>query len=66
MKILLYVTRHGQVDWNEKGIINGQLNSPLTQKGIDASITTGKALKQVDFTKVRSSSKSCFVYNNYI
>lgn len=29
----IYLLRHGQTEWNRKGILQGQLDSPLTEKG---------------------------------
>ena len=34
-KIIFYLVRHGQTEWNVEQRIQGQLDSPLTEKGID-------------------------------
>lgn len=34
METVLYLVRHGETEWNRKGILQGQLNSSLTAEGI--------------------------------
>lgn len=50
-----YLVRHGQTEWNEKGIVQGQLDSPLTKKGVKQAKDLGEKLKGIDFDLVYSS-----------
>lgn len=50
-----YVVRHGQTEWNVKGVVQGQSNSPLTQAGIKQAKETGKKLKNIQFAAIFSS-----------
>lgn len=34
METTLYILRHGETEWNRKGLLQGQLESPLTKEGI--------------------------------
>lgn len=34
METMLYLVRHGETEWNRKGVLQGQLNSNLTPEGI--------------------------------
>lgn len=51
----LYVTRHGQTEWNIEGRMQGHKDSPLTQKGIDNAKLLHKHLMDVRFDCVYSS-----------
>lgn len=51
----LYVTRHGQTEWNVERRMQGHGDSPLTQKGIDNARLLGKRLMDVKFDHVYSS-----------
>ena len=55
MKILFYIVRHGETDYNIQGRLQGQLDLPLNQNGINVGILTGKALCDVKFDRVISS-----------
>ncbi|HBF75970.1 MAG TPA: histidine phosphatase family protein [Lactobacillus sp.] len=48
-KLSLYVVRHGQTYFNIYNKLQGWSNSPLTQKGIDGAVATGKRLADVHF-----------------
>ncbi len=52
----LYITRHGQTEWNIIGRMQGWNDSPLTLRGINNAISLGKHLKEVKFDEVYSSS----------
>lgn len=50
-----YIVRHGETEWNVKGILQGQKDSPLTKQGIEQAKETGKALKKIKFDQIYSS-----------
>ena len=54
----LYLVRHGETEWNVKGIIQGQLNSNLTEKGIEQAKKTGDELKDIKFDMIFSSDST--------
>lgn len=51
----LYIVRHGQTEWNVLEKFQGQLNSPLTEAGIEKVRKTAEELKNVVFSKVYTS-----------
>ncbi|OGM11328.1 hypothetical protein A2Z22_05070 [Candidatus Woesebacteria bacterium RBG_16_34_12] len=53
----IYLARHGQDEDNEKGILNGRRDYPLTQKGIEQAQDLAKKIKNagINFDKVYSS-----------
>ena len=53
--IMLYVLRHGQVDMNARGLVNGWNGDGLNKTGLAQAQTAGKELQQVDFRKVLCS-----------
>jgi broad specificity phosphatase PhoE len=42
--LTLYVVRHGTTSFNEKGRLQGQIDSPLTKKGVAEAKASGKKL----------------------
>jgi phosphoserine phosphatase len=52
----LYLTRHGQTEWNLEGRLQGSMDSSLTQKGIEQALQLGKWLKGTNIDVVYSSS----------
>ena len=52
---ILYVVRHGETEWNINGIVMGQKDSPLTQKGIEQAHATAQELKDIQFDAIFSS-----------
>lgn len=40
----LYITRHGKTIWNEQGILQGSLDSPLTKEGVQKAIDLSKRI----------------------
>ena len=55
-KILkLYIVRHGETEWNVIKRFQGQLNTPLTEKGMEKLRETGKKLENVLFDEVYTS-----------
>ncbi|MBB6218841.1 putative phosphoglycerate mutase [Anaerosolibacter carboniphilus] len=52
----LYITRHGQTQWNIEKRLQGHLDSPLTEVGAQQAAWLGEALSSVDFDAVYASS----------
>lgn len=51
----LYIARHGQTEWNAKGILMGQKDSPLTDLGVQQACDLAKELANVHFDAIFSS-----------
>ena len=51
----LYIVRHGQTEWNVLEKFQGQLNSPLTEKGKDQIRNTALSLANIDFKAIYTS-----------
>ncbi|MCX6745923.1 MAG: histidine phosphatase family protein [Candidatus Parcubacteria bacterium] len=51
----LYLVRHGETEWNKNGIIQGQLDSPLTNEGIKQVQQIADELKDIHFDVIFSS-----------
>ena len=54
-EIKLYLLRHGETAWNVQKKFQGQLNSPLTENGIEKLKDTAKELMNIDFQGVYTS-----------
>ena len=46
----LYILRHGETEWNAENRMQGELNSPLTQKGEMDAARQGEILQTLDLT----------------
>jgi broad specificity phosphatase PhoE len=55
-KTTLYLTRHGETEWNAQGRIMGHLDSPLTDRGVQQAIWLRDALKDQPFAAIYASS----------
>ncbi|WP_108670380.1 histidine phosphatase family protein [Peribacillus acanthi] len=53
--IKLYVTRHGETEWNLEKRMQGWKDSPLTQKGVKNALQLGDRLQNIHFNTVYSS-----------
>lgn len=51
----IYITRHGETQWNKKGMMQGWRNSDLTEKGIENAKRLGESLKDINFDVIYSS-----------
>ena len=51
----LYIVRHGETEWNVIKRFQGQLNTPLTEKGMEKLRETGKNLENVMFEEIYTS-----------
>jgi len=54
-EVRLYIVRHGQTDFNEAGLVQGFIDSSLTDNGIDQAKRAGRALGHIFFTVAFSS-----------
>ncbi|QBP42799.1 histidine phosphatase family protein [Paenisporosarcina antarctica] len=54
--LTLYITRHGQTEWNVQSRMQGWADSPLTATGVSAAIQLGKRLQDVPLHAVYSST----------
>lgn len=63
----LYVTRHGETEWNRQNRLQGHQNSPLTEAGISQARLLGEYLQDVPFVKMISSpSKRALQTTDYL
>lgn len=56
MKKTLYIMRHGQTLFNQRGKIQGDCDSPLTQLGIEQAISAKSYLDKIDFDHLYCST----------
>ena len=51
----LYIIRHGETEWNTKRLLQGHLDSPLTEAGVAQVSARAAELKDVHFDAIFSS-----------
>lgn len=51
----LFITRHGETEWNRQGRMQGWKNSDLTEKGILNARKLGESLKNIEFECIYTS-----------
>lgn len=51
----IYFVRHGETDWNDAGLIQGQIDNPLNEKGRRQAEEVANGLGDVEPTKIYSS-----------
>lgn len=51
----IIIVRHGQTEWNIRGIRQGHLDSPLTERGLAQAKALGQRLGRENFTTLYSS-----------
>lgn len=51
----IYLTRHGETEWNEKKLVQGHTDIPLNNKGVKQAKQLGKELENIHFNTVFSS-----------
>ncbi len=56
--MLMYITRHGQTDWNVETRLQGQSDIPLNDTGRAQAVTCGEALKSVGIELIITSPLS--------
>ncbi|NWQ40680.1 histidine phosphatase family protein [Bacillus sp. EB106-08-02-XG196] len=54
--ITLYITRHGETEWNREKRMQGWLDSNLTENGIKNAVCLGERLKEIELTAIYSST----------
>ncbi|ALF11160.1 histidine phosphatase family protein [Parageobacillus thermoglucosidasius] len=54
--VTLYLTRHGETEWNVKKRMQGWQDSPLTEKGRQDAVRLGKRLETVDLAAIYTST----------
>jgi broad specificity phosphatase PhoE len=54
--LTLYLTRHGETEWNAEKRMQGWKDSPLTEKGENDAKALGKRLETVDFEAIYTST----------
>lgn len=54
-KTTIYITRHGQTQWNVEKRMQGRQDSPLTEQGMRQAMWLRDALKHVDFDAMYAS-----------
>jgi probable phosphoglycerate mutase len=54
----IYLVRHGQTEWNEKQITQGQSESNISRIGIEQAKITGEQFKHIEFSAIYSSDLS--------
>ncbi len=53
--ITIYITRHGNTEHNKKSLVMGQIDSPLTNRGLDSPLEIAKLIKHISFDHIYSS-----------
>ncbi|AFM00789.1 MULTISPECIES: histidine phosphatase family protein [Desulfitobacterium] len=53
--IKIILTRHGETLWNIEGRVQGALDSPLTEKGVQQARKVGQRLQKEGITRIYSS-----------
>jgi len=56
--MVIYLIRHGETDWNNKRLLQGAIDIPLNQNGIEVAEITSEALKDVPFDVIYTSPLS--------
>jgi broad specificity phosphatase PhoE len=54
--ITLYITRHGETEWNREKRMQGWLDSNLTENGVKNAVCLGERLKEIELTAIYSST----------
>lgn len=54
--VTLYLTRHGETEWNVEKRMQGWQDSPLTEKGRQDAMRLGKRLEEVHLTAIYAST----------
>ena len=55
---MLYFLRHGETEWNNLHIVQGRVDIPLNEKGVEQARAAAEKLKDVKFDKIFCSPLS--------
>ena len=55
---VVYIVRHGETEENRTGVMQGQLDTPLNEVGVEQAELTASALDNVRFVRAFSSDLS--------
>ncbi|MXQ54992.1 histidine phosphatase family protein [Shimazuella alba] len=58
MDTTIYIVRHGQTEWNIEGRLQGRLDSPLTDAGVEQAKQLAQRLQNISFDSIYSSSSN--------
>ena len=61
--VRIYLTRHGQTEWNVELRMQGQLDSALTELGVRQTEALGIYLSNVDFSVIYASSSARAIHS---
>ncbi|MGO3752245.1 MAG: histidine phosphatase family protein [Peptoniphilaceae bacterium] len=53
--VKIYFTRHGETNWNNTNIIQGHMDSDLTENGVEMALQLREEVKDIKFDKIYSS-----------
>ncbi len=53
--VTIYLTRHGETEWNIEKRLNGCKDSPLTENGVNNARRLGMRLRETEFEKIYTS-----------
>lgn len=51
----IYIARHGETEWNVQGLMQGHMDSPLTENGRNQARELAEALRHIHFDAIFSS-----------
>ena len=51
----VYIVRHGETDYNRQGIVQGQIDTPLNEAGVEQARLAADALEDTPFEVAYSS-----------
>lgn len=54
-QVTIYLTRHGETEWNVAEILQGQEDSPLTETGLQQAHQIGEQFADIEFSAIYSS-----------
>ena len=60
----IYIIRHGRTLFNQKDLVQGACDSPLTQEGVMQAKNVGKNMMDIPFTIALSSPSGRFKFYN--
>jgi broad specificity phosphatase PhoE len=52
---IFYIVRHGETDWNARGVIQGHVDTPLNEAGKKQALDLAEKFRQISFDRIFSS-----------